>query len=354
MHSNINNMNILNCKNIVRDLEMQMADMAHSKVFVLTDEGSEKYCTAFLEKVSFEYKTIVLKAGDDHKSVEALASVWQFMTENGADRESLLINLGGGMITDLGGFAASTFKRGVYFINIPTTLLSMVDAAVGGKTGINFGGFKNEVGVINHADAVLIDTLFLRTLDEANVLSGYAEMLKHGLISKGSHFDDLLKFDWRDIDYTRLNELVVDSIKIKQDIVEVDPYEKGIRKALNLGHTVGHAFESLAMKKAPMLHGRAVALGVIVELFLSYQKLGFPTDIMRSVIQEVKDLYEPLVFDCDDYDTLYSYVQHDKKNSGDRINFTLLSGLGEVQINQHCTKEEIFAALDFYRNEMGI
>jgi len=350
-------MNILNCKDIVRDLEMQMADMNHSKVFVLTDEGSAEYCTAFLDNVSFEYQKIVLKAGDDHKTIDALASVWQFMTENGADRESLLINLGGGMITDLGGFAASTFKRGVYFINIPTTLLAMVDAAVGGKTGINFGGFKNEVGVINHADAVLIDTLFLKTLDEDNVLSGYAEMLKHGLITKSEHFNDLLKFDWSNIDYTRLNELVLDSIKVKENIVEQDPYEKGIRKALNLGHTVGHAFESLAMKTddvAVMLHGRAVALGIIVELFLSHQKLNFPTSLMRSVIQEVKDHYQPFIFDCDDYETLYSYIKHDKKNSGDRINFTLLSDMGEVQINQDCSKEEIFAALDFYRDEMGI
>ncbi|MDA3853334.1 MAG: 3-dehydroquinate synthase [Bacteroidales bacterium] len=347
-------MNIINCKNIVRDLEMQMADMNHSKVFVLTDDGSNKYCTAFLDNVSFDYQKIILKSGDDHKSVEALASVWQFMTDNGADREALLINLGGGMITDLGGFAACTFKRGIYFINIPTTLLAMVDAAVGGKTGINFGGFKNEIGVINHADAVLIDTLFLKTLDEANVLSGYAEMLKHGLISKTRHFSDLLAFDWHTIDYTRLNAMVLDSIKVKEEIVTEDPYEKGIRKALNLGHTIGHAFESLAMKTEAMLHGRAVALGIIVELFLSYQKLGFPTDVMRSVIQEVKDLYAPFVFDCDEYEILYAYAKHDKKNSGDRINFSLLSAKGEVHINQHCTKEEIYAAFDFYRTEMGL
>ncbi len=348
-------MNIINCKNIVRDLEMQMADMNHSKVFVLTDEGSEKHCTAFLDKVSFDFQSIVLKDGDEHKSLDALASVWEFMTKNGADRESLLINLGGGMITDLGGFAASTFKRGVYFINIPTTLLAMVDAAVGGKTGINFCGFKNEIGAIIHADAVMIDTTFLKTLDEDNVLSGYAEMLKHGLISKTDHFTDLLKFDWRNINYEVLNQLVMDSNMVKQGIVEEDPYEKGIRKALNLGHTIAHAFETHAMKTGQaLLHGRAVAIGIIPELFLSFQKLQFPSDVMRQVIHEVKDLYQPFFFSCDDYDTLFDYVKHDKKNSGDRINFTLLSGLGQVQINQHCSKEEIFAALDFYRDEMGI
>ncbi len=347
-------MNIINCKNIVKDLEEQMAKIKHSKVFILTDSGSKNHCIAFLNNVSFDYQLIELKSGDDHKNIEALASVWQTMTESGADRESLLINLGGGMITDLGGFAASTFKRGIYFINIPTTLLSMVDAAVGGKTGINFAGFKNEVGVINHADAVLIDTLFLKTLDKDNVFSGYAEMLKHGLISKSSHFNDLLKFDWDNIDYIRLNELVLDSIHVKQQIVEEDPHEKGIRKALNFGHTIGHAFESMAMKTTPMLHGRAVALGVVVELFLSYRKLSYPSDIMRSFIQEIKDLYQPFRFGCDDYEALYDLMKHDKKNSGGQINFTLLSNLGDIHINQHCTKEEIFAALDFYRDEMGI
>ncbi len=345
-------MNIINCKNIVRDLEMQMADISHSKVFVLMDEGSNKHCTAFLDKVSFDYKSIVLKAGDEHKSLEALSSVWDFLTQNGADREALLINLGGGMITDLGGFAASTFKRGIYFINIPTTLLAMVDAAVGGKTGINFAGLKNEIGVIKDADAVLIDSVFLKTLDTDNVMSGYAEMLKHGLISKGHHFEDLLKIDWGNLDYKQLNDLVLDSIEVKQNIVEQDPNEKSLRKALNWGHTIGHAFESLALQNESILHGRAVALGMVVELFLSHRKLAFPSELMYTVIRKVKDLYPAFVFTCDDYEPLFDYIKHDKKNSGERINFTLLSNLGEVQINQHCSKEEIFLAFDFYRDEI--
>lgn len=347
-------MNIINVKQIVKDLEKCFAEKSYSKVFVLTDTGSRQYCSEFLKELSFEYQIIELKAGDDHKNIEALATVWQFMTENGGDRESLLINLGGGMITDLGGFAASSFKRGISFFNIPTTLLSMVDAAVGGKTGINFCGFKNEIGIINHADAVLIDTTFLKTLDEDNNFSGFAEMLKHGLISKTNHLVDLLKFDWQVIDYKTLNNLVMDSIMVKQQIVEQDPYERGIRKALNLGHTIGHAFESLAMKSEAMLHGRAVALGLIVELYLSHQKLDFPIEVMRQMIQLVKDDYKPFHFTCDDYEVLFDYIKHDKKNSGDRINFTLLTNIGDVQINQDCKKEEIFAAFDFYRNEMGI
>lgn len=347
-------MNIINCTNIVDDLKSAMSKISHTKVFILTDTGSHQHCTSFFADLDFDFQEIVLKDGDENKTVEGLATVWQFLTENGADRQSLLINLGGGMITDLGGFAASTFKRGLSFINIPTTLLSMVDAAVGGKTGINFGGFKNEVGVITHADAVLIDTLFLKTLDQENVFSGYAEMLKHGLISKSSHYQDLLNIDWDNFDSTVFNLLVTDSILVKQQIVIEDPRERGIRKALNLGHTIGHAFESLAMKREPMLHGRAVAFGIIVELYLSHIKLNFPTDLMRSVIDEVKALYKPFVFSCDDYDVLYGYMKHDKKNTGGRINFSLLLNQGEVEVDQHCSQGEIFAALDFYRNEMGL
>ncbi len=347
-------MNIINCTRIVKDLEQCLVGKFYSKVFVLTDEGSQKYCTSFLSKLPFDHQQVTIKAGDENKTVESLSKVWRFLSDNGADRESLLINLGGGMVTDLGGFAGSTFKRGISFINIPTTLLSMVDAAVGGKTGINFNGFKNEVGVINHADAVLIDTTFLKTLDEDNIFSGFGEIIKHGLISRSDHFIDALKFDWSRVDYAKLNQLVMDSISVKEQIVEQDPYEKGIRKALNLGHTMGHAFESLALKRDPMLHGRAVALGLVPELFLSHQKLGFPTEVLRQFITMVKDCYPSFAITCDDYDMLYDYMKHDKKNSGGRINFTLLSGIGEVQINQDCTKEEIFLALDFYRDEFGI
>ena len=348
-------MNIIDCKNIVSDLEKVMSEIKYSKVFVLTDKGSHTYCCDFLKNVNFEYKSIVLESGDENKNINTLSYVWQFLTENGADRESLLINLGGGMVTDLGGFAASTFKRGIYFINIPTTLLAMVDAAVGGKTGINFCGFKNEIGVIRDADAVMIDSSFSKTLDNENVLSGFAEMLKHGLISKTSHFDDLQKFDWENIDYTILNQLVMDSNEIKQQIVEIDPNEKGIRKALNFGHTIAHALEANALKNGEhILHGTAVALAMIPELYLSFKKQNLRSEIMTSVIRIVKELYAPYHISCDDYETLFEYIKHDKKNSGDNINFTLISDIGQVHINQHCSKEEIFAALDFYRNEMGI
>ena len=248
------------------------------------------------------------------------------------------------MVTDLGGFAASTFKRGMNYINIPTTLLAMVDASVGGKTGINFGGLKNEIGVFNTAKSVILDTLFLRTMDHENICSGYAEMLKHGLIANNDIWTELLAFDLDVIDYHQLSRMLEDSVKVKERIVEEDPTEKGIRKALNLGHTVGHAFESLALKRKPILHGYAVAYGLICELYLSHVKTGFPIEKMRQTVRFITENYGRMPITCDDYPTLLELMTHDSE-----INFTLLGDVGDIRINQTASKEEIEEALDFYR-----
>ncbi|KAA6324254.1 3-dehydroquinate synthase, partial [termite gut metagenome] len=280
--------------------------------------------------------------------------VWQVLSDKGATRYSLLINLGGGMVTDLGGFAAATFKRGIAYINIPTTLLAMVDAAVGGKTAINFNGLKNEIGVFALAVSVLIDAEFLTNLDYPNILSGYAEMLKHGLISDTAHWSELLSFDIDHIDYARLNSLVGKSVQIKERIVTQDPYEHGIRKALNLGHTMGHAFESFALAQGrPVLHGYAVAWGIVCELYLSHRKMGFPKEKMHQTIQFIKENYGTFEMDCRLYDNLYEYMKHDKKNSGDFINFTLLADVGEIRINQNADRNIVFEMFDFYRECMG-
>lgn len=284
-----------------------------------------------------------------------MAYVWNQLSSRGATRHTLLINLGGGMVTDLGGFAAATFKRGISYINIPTTLLSMVDAAVGGKTGINFNDLKNEIGAFYPADQVLIDSEFLKTLDIQNLLSGYGEMLKHGLISNQAHWSELLKFDFNQIDYSKLQTLIGQSVKVKEDIVEKDPYEQNIRKALNFGHTIGHAFESFALKSEhPVLHGYAVAWGMVCELYLSHLRCGFPKEALRTTIQFIKENYGSLYFTCDDYDSLYDLMKHDKKNiASGVINFTLLGGVGDIRINQTASQEEIYELLDFYRETMG-
>ena len=253
------------------------------------------------------------------------------------------------MVTDLGGFAASTFKRGISYINIPTTLLSMVDASVGGKTGINFRGLKNEIGVFNNAATVILDTQFLKTLDAENICSGYAEMLKHGLISNEQMWAELMNFDLEQPDLKLLSRMVADSVAVKERIVTEDPTEQGIRKALNLGHTVGHAFESFALKHQPVLHGYAVAWGLICELYLSGMKTGFPTDKMHQTVRFIKEHYGMMTITCDDYPTLLELMTHDKKNVAGIINFTLLGGIGDIRINQTATKDEIYEALDFYR-----
>lgn len=324
----------------------------HDIIFILTDETTFRLCKPTID--SFDYLSnafyITIGATDLNKSIESLTHVWYELSNKGGSRKSLLINLGGGMITDLGGFAASTFKRGIKFINIPTTLLSMIDASVGGKTGINFNGLKNEIGVFNAASCVILDTHFLQTLDYTNILSGYAEMLKHSLISSVDHWSDLLHFDLNDINYEYLQKLVALSVKIKEKIVTEDPYEHGIRKALNFGHTVGHAFESFALSQnKPILHGYAVAWGCICELYLSAIKVGFPHDKLYQTIQFIKEHYGTFTFSCKNYNHIYELMKHDKKNNSGIINFTLLGDIGDIRINQTATKEEIFEMLDFFR-----
>lgn len=348
---------VILCKNFSDDLSKAIANCPHDRLFVLTDKNTHKYCL-LNEKNIFPkgkiFQEIIIGADDVNKTLETLASVWQALSQQGASRHSLLINLGGGMVTDLGGFAASTFKRGISYINIPTTLLSMVDASVGGKTGINFNGLKNEIGVFSPASSVLIETAFLQTLDTQNILSGFAEMLKHGLISTQAHLDELLAFDINRIDYDELKQMVGRSVAVKERIVEEDPKEHGIRKALNLGHTIGHAFESLALaENRPVLHGYAVAWGLVCELYLSYIKVGFPKELMRTVIQFVKENYGNFSFTCKQYDQLYELMTHDKKNSNGIINFTLLKGVGDICLNQTADKDTLFEVFDFFRECMG-
>jgi len=320
--------------------------------FILVDETTERLCLPLVAGFDClrDAEIITIGATDQNKTLDSLSHVWSELQKGGATRHSLMVNLGGGMVTDLGGFAASTFKRGLNYINIPTTLLAMVDASVGGKTGINFGGLKNEIGVFSTAKSVILDTTFLRTLDHENILSGYAEMLKHGLISPDSGmWAELLTFDLDVIDYYQLSRMLADSVKVKERIVEEDPLEKGLRKALNLGHTVGHAFESLALQRKPVLHGYAVAYGLVCELYLSCIKTGFPVEKMRQTVRFINEHYGRLAITCDDYPTLLELMTHDKKNLGSDINFTLLGNVGDIRINQTATKQEIEEALDFYR-----
>ena len=367
--------NVIFVSNIETQLGRAIAACRPDRLFILSDSTTGQLCLPLVRGFGClrGAMPISIAAGDGNKSLDAVCHVWSELQRMGATRHSLMVNLGGGMVTDLGGFAASTFKRGIAYINIPTTLLSMVDASVGGKTGFNFGGLKNEIGVFSEPCCVLIDTLFLKTLDQENILSGYAEMLKHGLISDVPTWAELLTFTLENTDCTKpldckeskeapdgqahpaLADMLQKSVAVKQCIVTEDPHEQGLRKALNLGHTVGHAFESLAMsgtadgRLKPILHGYAVAYGLVCELYLSVIKTGFPTDRMRQTVRFIHEHYGRLPITCDDYPVLLQLMTHDKKNIANEINFTLLGDVGDICINQTATRQEIEEALDFYR-----
>ena len=375
-------------QDIEHDLAQAIAETEHDRVFVLTDDITQECC---LPKVAVLFAkhnatTITIHHDDTNKTLATLADVWTALQRGGATRHSLLVNLGGGMVTDLGGFAAATFKRGINFINIPTTLLAMVDAAVGGKTGINFGGLKNEVGTFANARYVIVNTCFLDTLDTANLCSGYAEMLKHSLISNAQMWAEHVNFDILQPDLAELQRMVAASIAVKEHIVADDPHEHGIRKALNFGHTIGHALEEFSMQqpggavvstaptkqeaqkegavvsarllplakartapKNTLLHGYAVAFGLIGELYISARKAGFPTARLHQTARFIRENYGAVAFTCDDYPTLLNLMRHDKKNTSGTINFTLLHDIGDIRINQTATDEEIREALDFIR-----
>ena len=371
---------IIISNDIEHDLATAVAGSEHDRVFVLTDDTTHECCLPKVAALLAQYDAvpITIAHGDQHKTLAALGDVWTALQQGGATRHSLLINLGGGMITDLGGFAAATFKRGINFINIPTTLLAMVDAAVGGKTGINFGGLKNEIGAFADARFVIINTCFLDTLDAENLCSGYAEMLKHALISDERMWAEHVNFDLSQPDLAELQRMVAESIAVKERIVAEDPHEHGIRKALNFGHTIGHALEEFALqqatlsggavvstaptnqttggavvstapKKRPLLHGYAVAFGLIGELYMSARKAGFPTERLHQTARFIRENYAQTEFTCYDYPTLLNLMRHDKKNTSGVINFTLLHNIGDIRINQTATDEEIREALDFIR-----
>lgn len=350
------NPEIILSENICAETDRVVAAIGPDRVYVLTDETTGRLCRPLLAAASSLAGAtwLSIAPGDEHKTLASLADVWRALSAGGASRRSLLVCLGGGMVTDLGGFAAATFKRGIACVNIPTTLLAMVDAAVGGKTGINLDGLKNEVGAFSSPRAVVIDTEFLRTLDDRNLRSGYAEMLKHGLISGREMLVSLLRFDIAAPDYARLQTMVAESIAVKEDVVCRDPHEHGLRKALNLGHTAGHAFESLALaRQQPVLHGYAVAWGLVCELYLSHLKAGFPLDELRRTVGYIAARYGRFAFGCDDYDDLLSLMRHDKKNVGGVINFTLLEQPGQVRLDCTATREEICESFDFFRESLG-
>lgn len=325
----------------------------YDSVFLLTDTGSEAHCLSLLlEQVPqlANVPHLTLQSGEAHKSIDEIEQIWHFLQTHGATRNALLVNLGGGMVTDMGGFAAATFKRGMHFVNLPTTLLGAIDAATGGKTGFNFGGLKNEIGLFANPDAVLIDTHFFATLSMTDRYAGLAEMLKHALITDAALLHDTLVANIDTIDSDAFRMLIERNLAIKKHFAEIDPHDTGLRHALNFGHTFGHALEALSHAQGhPTSHGTAVMWGMICALYLSHVREGLPQHICTEIFSFAKEHYPRLVFSCDDYDRLLDLMRHDKKNSGTDIKLVLLKNVGQPHVNQTATSCEIFEAFDFLR-----
>ncbi|HEX8269826.1 MAG TPA: 3-dehydroquinate synthase [Flavobacterium sp.] len=341
-------------QNGYQNLNAFLSSTKFSGIFVLVDNNTSEHCLPrFLQQVATDLRIeiIEIESGEQAKSIDTCVEVWKVLTELGADRKSIIINLGGGVVTDLGGFVASTFKRGIAFIHVPTTLLAMVDASIGGKNGVDLGNLKNQVGVINVPKLVLVDTDFLETLPQNEMRSGLAEMLKHGLIADKSyweHFLDLSKLDFADFD-----ALVHRSIGIKNDIVLQDPTENGIRKALNFGHTLGHAIESYFLEKeskSSLLHGEAVAVGMVLESYVAMIK-GLLTKAEYSQIKDtIIGIFGTINFDAQDIEPISELLIHDKKNEFGRIQFALLDGIGQIKIDQIVENDLIAAAFFDYKS----
>ena len=318
----------------------------HEDIFIVADKHTVVFCDRLFEKVDWLPSHVtVLDCGEENKSVESVSRIWMMLSKQGARRSSILVCVGGGVVTDLGGFAASTFKRGMRCINVPTTLLAQVDASLGGKTGFNFNGLKNEIGTFSIPEKVIIDPRFLNHLPVRERMSGFAEMIKHGLLSNREYLTRLLNLEYQKATPEYFLELIRRSVTIKNEIVSQDPREQGPRKVLNFGHTIGHAIESLSiMQGSPLLHGEAVALGLVAELYLSVKEKGFPEEVYREVRDFVKQHYPPSPL-MDHVDTLYELMLHDKKNERWGVNFTLLSGIGEFSLDNYCSKDLVVEAL---------
>ena len=330
-----------------------------NKILILTDHNTKENCldifissiTSRNDEVSRLIKSKLyyysVKPGENSKNIYTSIQLWEFLIDKGFKRTDLIINLGGGMVTDLGGFVSSTFMRGLKFVNIPTTLLGMVDASIGGKTGIDHREIKNIIGVFKFAKLILVDFRFLKTLTKRQKTAGYAEMIKHSLISKKSEFDLITKInDVENIPY----ELIYQSITAKVNIIDVDPFESKIRKFLNYGHTLGHAIESYFLSIGrDLLHGEAVAIGIILESYLSYLKTGFDYEIANKIKRYINTLFEIIKFSNSDISEIISLLKHDKKNNSDKPMFVLLEKLGKPLVNQAVTEKEIEDAFKFYR-----
>lgn len=320
----------------------------YSQVLVLTEKNLLERCYPILKNYLPKHLVITINGGEEHKNLQSASQVWKKLASVYADRRALLVNLGGGVVGDLGGFVAATYKRGIDFIQIPTTLLSMVDSSVGGKSGIDMDNFKNMIGVFAFPKAVVINTKFLGSLSQRQILSGYAEILKHGLIADPLFWNELKKFDGIP---SQWDEIIKTSLKIKSEIVSKDFKEKDVRKALNFGHTIGHALETIFLESTYLeniTHGEAVAAGIIVESYLSYSKRLIAKSSFNEIVNTIDSYYPRLSLRNISFEEILQKIQQDKKNELNETHFTLLNRIGDYKINQVVFETEIIKSIEYY------
>lgn len=332
-------------------LKSLLAQRSYSKVFVFADSNTSEFCLPLFREYLDEledFDIIETDPGEENKNIDFCIGIWKTLLDFGADRKCLMINLGGGVITDMGGFIASTYKRGIDFINIPTTLLSQVDASVGGKTGIDIDNVKNMVGTFALPQAVFIENAFLQTLSKREMLSGFAEMIKHGLIVDEAYYHTLKNVAYQTVS----SDDIYRSVEIKHEVVTADPFEKGLRKILNYGHTIGHAVESYALTndKKPLTHGEAIAIGMICEAFLSAKYCNLSQEELKDISDYIISIYPKYQIKEDSFAQLIELMQSDKKNEEGFILFSLLDKIGQCTYNCKVTDADILESLNYYNS----
>ncbi|EAY31658.1 3-dehydroquinate synthase [Microscilla marina] len=320
-----------------------------TKIAVIVDENTHEHCYPLLKPfLPTEHLLIEIQSGEQNKTLTTCSHIWQQMTDYAMDRKGMVINLGGGVIGDMGGFCATTYKRGIDFIQMPTTLLSQVDASVGGKLGIDFQQFKNHIGTFKIPNLVYIYIPFLQTLSARQLLSGYAEVIKHCLIADADKWQTLQQSNYHTLDW---QDIVQHSVAVKAQVVDTDPYERGLRKILNFGHTIGHAIESyyLTDDQRALLHGEAIAIGMMCEAYLAQQKGFIGESDLNRITQYIDKLYPTLTIKDEEVAAIAQLTRQDKKNEGGKIQCTLLEQVGKANFNQPITLNEVSQALQWYQ-----
>ena len=332
---------------LAETLRTFLDDLKPTQIAVLVDERTRRHCYPLLKPLLPKHVLISIKSGEGEKNLDTCERIWQTLTDAAFDRHGLLLNLGGGVIGDMGGFCAATYKRGIAFAQLPTTLLSQVDASVGGKLGIDFKGFKNHIGVFKVPNAVLIDPVFLQTLPPRELRSGFAEVVKHCLIADADKWQQVRR---RDLNQQDWNDLIAHSVGIKQRITEADPTEKGLRKILNFGHTLGHAIETYFLEdpKKRVLHGEAIAAGMIAESYLSHRHGWLDAASLSQIEEFLFSVFGKIPLQESDFDTIIALTRQDKKNRAGQVRFALLDGLGSCRFDVPVTPREMRAALGYY------